>query len=83
MKREKTPITEIHLNPVLEGLNMSQDEFTDLCILLGCDYCDKIRGKLGAIQILCKLIRLAVGLQGCSCILKLVGPYHNRPFCFQ
>ena len=50
MKREKTPITEIHLNPVLEGLNMSQDEFTDFCILLGCDYCDKIRGKLGTIQ---------------------------------
>ena len=53
MKREKTPITEIHLNPLLDGLNMSQDEFTDLCILLGCDYCDKIRGKLGTIQILC------------------------------
>jgi flap endonuclease-1 len=29
---------------VLEGFDMSMDQFVDLCILLGCDYCDKIRG---------------------------------------
>ncbi len=23
---------------------MTQDQFVDLCILLGCDYCDKIKG---------------------------------------
>ncbi|XP_041375881.1 flap endonuclease 1-like [Gigantopelta aegis] len=40
----KMPIKEIHLNKVLEELELSQEEFIDLCILLGCDYCDSIRG---------------------------------------
>ncbi|KAK7866105.1 hypothetical protein R5R35_011623 [Gryllus longicercus] len=40
----KMPIQEFHLSRVLEGLNLSQDEFIDLCILLGCDYCDSIKG---------------------------------------
>merc|ERR1711997_250848 len=40
----KMPIKEINLEQVLEGLEMTQAEFTDLCILLGCDYCEKIRG---------------------------------------
>ncbi|XP_069676369.1 flap endonuclease 1 [Periplaneta americana] len=40
----KMPIQEFHLNKVLEGLELSQNEFIDLCILLGCDYCDSIKG---------------------------------------
>merc|ERR1712241_926470 len=40
----KMPIKEFHLEKVLEEFNMTQSEFTDLCILLGCDYCEKIRG---------------------------------------
>lgn len=40
----KMPIQEFHLNRVLEGLELSQKEFIDLCILLGCDYCDSIKG---------------------------------------
>ncbi|KAK3914696.1 Flap endonuclease 1 [Frankliniella fusca] len=40
----KMPIQEFHLSRVLEELELSQDEFIDLCILLGCDYCDSIRG---------------------------------------
>ncbi|GAB1602826.1 flap endonuclease 1-like [Argonauta hians] len=40
----KMPIKEIHLNKILEELDLTQDEFVDLCILLGCDYCDSIRG---------------------------------------
>lgn len=40
----KMPISEIHLAPVLEGLAMDVDQFIDLCILLGCDYCDSIKG---------------------------------------
>jgi flap endonuclease-1 len=38
------PVKEYHLDKVLEGLGMSMDQFIDLCILLGCDYCEKIRG---------------------------------------
>ena len=37
------PIKEFYLDKVLEGFEMSQDEFIDLCILLGCDYVDKIK----------------------------------------
>lgn len=40
----KMPIQEFHMDRVLEGLELSRDEFIDLCILLGCDYCDSIRG---------------------------------------
>lgn len=28
----------------IEGLNLTHDQFVDLCILLGCDYCDSIKG---------------------------------------
>lgn len=38
------PILEIRLEKVLEGLGFDMDQFIDLCILLGCDYCDSIRG---------------------------------------
>ena len=41
---KKMPIKEIHLSKVLEGLELSHEEFLDLCILMGCDYCDTIRG---------------------------------------
>merc|ERR1719168_506994 len=40
----KIPIKEFHLSSVLEGFEFSQEEFVDLCILLGCDYVDKIKG---------------------------------------
>lgn len=40
----KMPISEIHLETALEGLGMTMDQFIDLCILLGCDYCDSIKG---------------------------------------
>lgn len=40
----KMPIQEFHLDKILEGLNLDLQQFIDLCILLGCDYCDSIRG---------------------------------------
>ncbi|XP_063237090.1 flap endonuclease 1 [Bacillus rossius redtenbacheri] len=40
----KMPIQEYHLDRVLEGLGLNQREFIDLCIMMGCDYCDNIRG---------------------------------------
>lgn len=50
------PILEIRLEKVLEGLGMDMDQFIDLCILLGCDYCDSIRGigPVRAIQLINK-----------------------------
>lgn len=40
----KMPIQEFHLDKVLQGMDLTQKEFIDLCILLGCDYTDSIRG---------------------------------------
>lgn len=40
----KLPIAEYTLARVLEGMELSMDEFVDLCILLGCDYCETIKG---------------------------------------
>ncbi|KAI0754877.1 PIN domain-like protein [Daedaleopsis nitida] len=40
----KTPISEIHLDKALEGLEMDMSQFIDLCILLGCDYLEPIKG---------------------------------------
>lgn len=40
----KMPIKEFSLDRVLSELEFSHDQFVDLCILLGCDYCESIRG---------------------------------------
>ncbi|KZT11965.1 PIN domain-like protein [Laetiporus sulphureus 93-53] len=40
----KQPISEIHLDKALEGLNMNMSQFIELCILLGCDYLEPIKG---------------------------------------
>ncbi|KAL4251235.1 Flap endonuclease 1-A [Abortiporus biennis] len=40
----KQPISEINLEKALEGLEMNMDQFIDLCILLGCDYLEPIKG---------------------------------------
>lgn len=40
----KMPVQEIHCEKVLKGLELETNEFIDLCILMGCDYCDTIRG---------------------------------------
>ena len=37
-------ITEIKLDEVLKGLALTMEEFVDLCILCGCDYCPNISG---------------------------------------
>ncbi|VWU51849.1 flap endonuclease 1 [Hepatocystis sp. ex Piliocolobus tephrosceles] len=37
-------LTEIKLEQVLKGLNLTMNEFIDFCILCGCDYCDTIKG---------------------------------------
>nr|XP_056707061.1 flap endonuclease 1 [Euleptes europaea] len=41
---KKLPIQEFHLNHILQDMGLTQQEFVDLCILLGCDYCESIRG---------------------------------------
>lgn len=52
---KKIPVMEFEVSKVLEELNLTMDQFIDLCILSGCDYCDSIRG-IGGMTAL-KLIR--------------------------
>ncbi|KIM28919.1 hypothetical protein M408DRAFT_125335 [Serendipita vermifera MAFF 305830] len=40
----KEPILEVKLPAVLEGLEMDMSQFVELCILLGCDYLEPIKG---------------------------------------
>ena len=40
----KSDIQQIDYNKAIAGLELTHDQFVDLCILLGCDYCDSIRG---------------------------------------
>ncbi|EJD39975.1 PIN domain-like protein [Auricularia subglabra TFB-10046 SS5] len=41
---KKQPISEIDLQKALDGLNMTMDQFIELCLLLGCDYLEPIKG---------------------------------------
>ncbi|XP_039438747.1 flap endonuclease 1 [Culex pipiens pallens] len=40
----KMPVQEFNYEKILKGFELSRDEFIDLCIMLGCDYCETIRG---------------------------------------
>eukprot|EP00956_Cyclotella_meneghiniana_P031535 scaffold83104_cov59-Cyclotella_meneghiniana.AAC.1 len=40
----KAEVQEINYAKAIEGLELTHDQFVDMCILLGCDYCDTIKG---------------------------------------
>ncbi|XP_054738864.1 flap endonuclease 1 [Anastrepha obliqua] len=40
----KMPVKEFFYEKVLQGLELTSTEFIDLCILLGCDFCEGIKG---------------------------------------
>lgn len=40
----KSLVQTISYEKAIAGLQLTHDQFVDLCILLGCDYCDTIRG---------------------------------------
>ena len=44
LNSKKDPINQISLEKILEGFELSMEEFIDLCILLGCDYTKTIKG---------------------------------------
>ncbi|EKE37191.1 hypothetical protein ENUP19_0347G0022 [Entamoeba nuttalli] len=41
---KKDPIREYSLSSILEETGFTMEQFIDLCILLGCDYCETIKG---------------------------------------
>ncbi|XP_056165140.1 flap endonuclease 1-like, partial [Syzygium oleosum] len=50
----KVPVMEFEISEILEEMNLDMDQFIDLCILSGCDYCESIRGigGLTALQLI-------------------------------
>lgn len=40
----KMQIQEFRLDDILQQMHFSREQFIDLCILLGCDYCDTLKG---------------------------------------
>ena len=41
---QKKDVQEFQIEKVLEGMDITMDQFIDICILCGCDYCGTIRG---------------------------------------
>ncbi len=41
---KKEPIYEINYSDLLKELELTREQFVDLCILCGCDYTEKIEG---------------------------------------
>ncbi|GJP29130.1 hypothetical protein CLOM_g11318 [Closterium sp. NIES-68] len=70
----KLPVMEFDVSKVLEDLSLTMDEFIDLCILCGCDYCDSIRG-VGPTTAL-KLIRQHKNIES---ILEKIGDKYQVP----
>ena len=66
------PVIEIRLDMVLEGLEITMDQFIDVCILCGCDYCDSIDG-IGPIKAH-KLIQEHKNIEG---VLEWVEAYNK------
>ena len=40
----KSDVQQLNYEKAIGGMGLTHDQFVDLCILLGCDYCDTIRG---------------------------------------
>lgn len=67
-KEEKEPIMEIDVEQVLVGFELTYEQFVDLCILCGCDYCTSIKG-IGPKTAL-KLIKQFKSIEGVVAHLK-------------
>jgi flap endonuclease-1 len=68
------PVIEIKLDAVIKGLGVTMDQFIDICILSGCDYCHNIDG-IGSIKAL-KLILENKNIEG---VLEYVEKYNSDP----
>merc|ERR1712228_332529 len=71
----KKPVLDIDLEKVLEGLELTMAQFIDMCILLGCDYCDSIKG-VGPVSAL-KLVREHGSIEK---ILEWIGTSKNTKY---
>jgi len=68
------PVTEIKLDVALKELEMTIEEFIDLCILCGCDYCDSIEG-IGPTKAF-KYLKEEKNIEG---VMEFCEDYNNDP----
>lgn len=78
--KEKQPVLEIDFQQVLQGLGLTYEQFVDLCILCGCDYCSTIKG-IGPKTAL-KLIRAHKSIENVIKVLKREKKYTIPPDWF-
>ncbi|XP_066434246.1 flap endonuclease 1-like isoform X2 [Eleutherodactylus coqui] len=71
---KKIKVQEYNLPEILKRLKLSREQFVDLCILLGCDYTEKIRG-LGRKKAF-KMIQQYKSIEG---ILQVIQPKDRIP----
>ncbi|BDA49648.1 Flap endonuclease 1 [Coccomyxa sp. Obi] len=76
---QNVPINEYDYDKVLAGLNLTSDQFIDLCILCGCDYCGTIKG-IGGVTAL-KLIQKHKRLE--DVLASMEGGRYEIPDPFQ
>ena len=74
LNNKDEPVIEINLEAVLKGLELTMDEFIDLCILCGCDYCPHIEG-IGPIKAL-SLIKEHKNIEG---VIKYAETFNKDP----
>ncbi|KAM0687659.1 Elongation of fatty acids protein 2 [Conglomerata obtusa] len=43
-ENKKLPISEYVIEDILKDMKLTMSEFIDMCILLGCDYCESVKG---------------------------------------
>ena len=60
--KDKQPIIEVDYEKMLEGLGLTYEQFVDLCILCGCDYCSTIRGIGSKVRVVLLCCDLAIFL---------------------
>ncbi len=44
----KIPVLEFSLEKALAGLGLTMDQFVEVCMLAGCDYCETVKGEWSA-----------------------------------
>ena len=71
---KKKPIMEFNLEDFLSEAELTMDQFIDLCILLGCDYCETIKG-IGPVH----AYEMIQEYENIETILENLGPKYTVP----
>lgn len=74
LSSKEEEVVTVNLEIALKELDVTMDEFIDVCILCGCDYCSKIEG-IGSVNAL-KLIKERKNIEG---VIKFSEEFNKDP----